>query len=77
MKGKGLRKGKNNNIDKWYDTVTKHDLNSRGMSYNLKKKIDECGEQIKKYVINNNVFNCNLESAFDYFQKIDWKKELT
>ena len=59
---------------KWYDNYTDYDLKKRGQRYNVQSKLDQCAKQIAQYISAKNVYNCNLKSQLDYFEKCDWKK---
>lgn len=70
---------KNKINGKYYDEIDKFDLNNRGKNYNVKDKIDKSFEQIKRYITKEqkkNIYNCNLDSEFKYFQKVKWKQIL-
>lgn len=58
---------------KWYDKITKFDLQKRGHSHDPNKKIKESYKQIETHINNNNIYNCNLESKFKYFELKNWK----
>lgn len=61
---------------KWYDNFTDYDTKSRGSHYNVPNKLNDCGAQIKKHIKREGVFNCNMDSALDWFVKKDWKEIL-
>lgn len=63
---------------KWYDKYITFDRQKRGKNYPVQKKLNQCGEQITKFINNKKMFiNCNPKSGYNGFQKIDdWKKEL-
>lgn len=63
-------------VDKWYDKFTNYDINKRGKRYNVIEKLNQCTLQLKNYVKNLNIFNCNLNSKLDLYPKKDWKEIL-
>jgi hypothetical protein len=64
---------KDNNKAKYYDSHTNWDYNKRGKNYAVKQKLDQCGEQLNKYIINKDIYNCNINSHYNTFIKKDWK----
>jgi hypothetical protein len=60
---------------KWYDLFTDFDVTRRGPQ-NVQRKIDDCSGQLKRKTLNKNIYNCNLDSAFDFYPKEDWRKFL-
>jgi hypothetical protein len=61
-------------LGKWYDNYTDADKKKRGLHYNQLAKLRECAEQINKFVLKENIFNCNLESKYDGLIKKEWKE---
>lgn len=61
---------------KWYDQYTNYDQKSRGRNYNIDHKLAQCNKQIRQYCKQDKVFNCNLKSRLDYFEKKNWKNLL-
>jgi hydroxymethylpyrimidine pyrophosphatase-like HAD family hydrolase len=61
---------------KFYDKKIKWDREKRGKSYDINKKLNQCKEQLKKYCINKNIINCNLNSSLELYPKQDWKEIL-
>lgn len=59
---------------KWYDRYTDFDLRKRGTNYRGTDKLNQCAEQLIHFVPKKNVFNCNLNSKLDHFEKKQWKE---
>ncbi len=58
---------------KWYDRYDKYDLETRGINYPVDKKLMQCTRQITKFVNKENIWNCNMRSKLDYFDKKEWR----
>ena len=58
---------------KWYDRYTDYDKEKRGGNYRIFQKLNQCGQQLSRFVSPENVFNCNPESRLNHFEKVDWK----
>jgi len=67
---------KETNQSKWYDGFTSFDRDKRGRNYPTQKKLDQCGTQISQHVKKENIYNCNLNSGFNHFEKKDYKEIL-
>lgn len=65
-----------NKNGKWYDNYTSYDYIQRKENYDINNKLDNCKNQLIKYIDTKNVYNCNLNSALTHFQKKEWKKIL-
>lgn len=67
-------KAESNETAKYYDCYTGYDYLNRGQKYDIGKKLDQCAEQLKIYIKQHeHIYNCNLDSGFNYFKKKDWK----
>lgn len=61
---------------KWYDKFTTHDMQRRGTTYNVPMKVNQSFEQIKKWIRNEKIYNCNMNSKLEYFPKKEYKEVL-
>jgi len=61
---------------KWYDSSTSFDRDKRGAKYPVQQKLNQCATHIDKHVKNKELFtNCNPNSGYNGFKKIDnWKE---
>ncbi len=56
---------------KWYDRHTDKDQVARG-KLDVQSKLAECAEQLISFVSPEGIFNCNLQSALNHFERIEW-----
>jgi hypothetical protein len=61
---------------KFYDKFTKYDAVHRGRSFPALVKLQECAQQLDRIKDKTNIYNCNLDSAYNGFEKIDFKTYL-
>jgi hypothetical protein len=67
----------NNDTAKWYDSVTSFDRDRRGAKYPVQIKLNQCAKQLNANIKNKDLFiNCNPNSGYDSFKKVDNWKEL-
>jgi hypothetical protein len=65
-----------NEEGKWYDKFINFDYLKRGPKYLISNKLEQCGNQLKTHVKNENIFNCTVNSNFSFFKKKNWKEIL-
>jgi hypothetical protein len=62
---------------KWYDNYIDFDKIKRGKRYKCIAHSDRCTTQIDKFVKNKqNFLNCNPNSGYNGFKKVDWREIL-
>jgi len=67
----------NNDNAKWYDSVNSFDRDKRGAKYPVQIKLNQCSKQMNAHLKNKDIFiNCNPNSGYDGFKKVDNWKEL-
>ena len=64
---------KSNTNAKWYDDYTDFDLKKRSLKFNINNKLNQCGLQFRQFIKKEKVYNCNLKSRLQYFEKKDWR----
>ena len=73
--GLDMKVGPNNEV-KWYDKFTDYDKGKRRL-LNIKQemaKIEASTNQLKDFTKNTNIYNCNMQSLFDYYPKMEWRE---
>jgi len=62
---------------KWYDRHTDFDRRRRRPhSPRVQTCLDACARQLEQFCRRDNVYNCNLRSRLDYFEKRTWQELL-
>jgi len=57
-------------IAKWYDQHTDFDKNKRGPKYPVQRKLDQCSQQIDKFLNKKEIFiNCSPITRYENFEK--------
>lgn len=62
---------------KWYDAFSDWDVKHRRSLNLIHKQMELCRLQLEEFVVGKgHILNCNLDSGFHSFPKIDYRKEL-
>jgi hypothetical protein len=69
----GMDKG-TKGLGKWYDKFTQHDTKRRPPNtHSQMQKLNECAQQVDKWVNKSTVYNCNASSGYNGFLKMNWR----
>jgi 2-polyprenyl-3-methyl-5-hydroxy-6-metoxy-1,4-benzoquinol methylase len=58
---------------KWYDRYIDYDRKRKGQHVRLTHTLRQCALQLQQHIPKTGVYNCNLSSQLDHFEKKDWR----
>lgn len=63
---------------KWYDQFTMFDFQKRGRRFQIRRKLNACEDQLKKFVgTDEQILNCNPKSNLSLYKKVHYRTILS